>query len=102
MLSINNDPQFQVMVIKLLFYLLYSDTKTQTQGSGGSWGIIPNSGSTKYFLVLDPMKIPCASSLASNTRINFSSARTNPVGFVLISSSHSFLMQCHLPPPTNC
>ena len=99
MLSITNNPQFQVIKIMVYFYTVL--LQTLTQGSGGSWGMIPNSGSTNYFLVLDATNIPFSSSLPSIIHIHFSSARTNPVAFVLISSSLSFLFKCHLPPSTS-
>ena len=72
------------------------------QSFGGSWGIIPSSGSTRYFLVLDGIKIPSFSSRPSIILIHSSSASTNPVVCVRISSALSFLFTYHLPPFIRC
>ena len=72
------------------------------QSFGGSWGIIPSSTSTRYFLVLDGMKIPSFSSRPSMILIHSSSASTNPVVCVRISSALSFLFTYQRPPFILC
>ena len=72
------------------------------QSSGGSWGMVPRSGSTRYFLVLDGTKIPSFSSRPSIILIHSSSASTNPVVCVRSSSALSLLFSYHLPPFICC
>ena len=84
------------------FYCLNSNQKWNYQCSEGSWGIAPNSGSTKNFLVYDPINIPWDSSWVSNTLIHLSSANTRPVTFVRSSMALNRHISCHRPPPSCC